>query len=182
MIFVTLGTQDKNFTRLLKAIENCESLNNEKIIVQAGYTKYKSKKLEIYNFIEPKQFNQYIKECDLLITHGGVGSIMTGIKNNKKIIAVPRLKKYDEHTNNHQLEIINEFAKDQYLLKVENLNDLDRIINESKRFVPQKIKKENQKMLKLVDSYIEKNGTKQINIYTLIALIFILIITYLIVK
>src|SRR5574344_1890433 len=139
MIFVTLGTQDKNFKRLLVAIDKYAELKKEKIIVQSGYTKYKSDNLEIHDFLEPKEFNKYMKECDLLITHGGVGSIMTGLKNNKKVIAVARLKKYDEHTNDHQLEIIEEFAKNGYLLKLDNLNDLNKIIIESKKFVPKKI-------------------------------------------
>ena len=105
MIFVTLGTQDKAFKRLLSDIQECidKGVIKEKVIVQAGYTKYDSKEMEIFDLLDKDDFDKYIKECDLLITHGGVGSILTGLKNNKKVIAAPRLAKYNEHMNDHQL-------------------------------------------------------------------------------
>lgn len=100
MIFVTLGTQDKGFPRLLEAIE--EAIENkyikEKVIVQAGYTEFESNNMEIYKLLPMDKFDDYMKKCDLLITHAGVGSIMSGLKFNKKIIAAPRLEKYGEHT------------------------------------------------------------------------------------
>ena len=85
MILVTLGTQDKKFDRLLKAIDKeIENKNiKEKVIVQAGYTKYKSKNMEIFDLTTPEELDNLVKKCSLLITHGGVGSILTGIKNNK---------------------------------------------------------------------------------------------------
>ena len=74
----------------------------EKVVVQAGCTKYESKNMEIFDLIPMEKFDDLIKSCDLLITHGGVGSIITGLKNNKKVIAAARLEKYKEHTNDHQ--------------------------------------------------------------------------------
>ena len=108
MILVTLGTQDKSFTRLLDAIQKQIDLGNikDKVIVQAGCTKYNSKDMQILDLIPYDEFEKYIKECDLLITHGGVGSIITGLKNKKKVIAAARLAKYKEHTNDQQIQII----------------------------------------------------------------------------
>ena len=94
MIFVTLGTQDKTFERLLiaidKAIEKGEI--KEKVIVQAGNTKYSSKNMDIMDLITPDEFNKYVEECNILITHGGTGSILNGIKKGKIVIAAARLK------------------------------------------------------------------------------------------
>ena len=89
MIFVTLGTQDKSFERLLKAIDKEIEKGNikEKVIVQAGLTKYESPNMEILDLISEDEFDRLVDECDLLITHGGAGSILAGIKKNKKIIA-----------------------------------------------------------------------------------------------
>ena len=111
MILVTLGTQDKDFSRLLKAIDREIEKGNikEKVIVQAGYTKYESKNMEIFDLIEPKKLHQLVKKCTLLITHGGVGSILDGMKENKVIIAASRLKKYKEHTNDHQKQIVKRY-------------------------------------------------------------------------
>ena len=88
MILVTLGTQDKQFTRLIKLVEDEVSKGNidDEVIVQAGLTKYKSNKIKIFDFINSDEFDNYMKSADLIITHGGVGSILSGLKRNKKII------------------------------------------------------------------------------------------------
>ena len=116
MILVTLGTQDKNFTRLLDAVQKQIDNGNikDEVIVQAGCTKYESKDMKIFDLIDREEFSELISKCDLLITHGGVGSILTGLKNNKKVIAAARLAKYKEHMNDHQLQIIEKFSKSGY--------------------------------------------------------------------
>ena len=64
MILVTLGTQDKSFVRLLKAIDREIKKGNikEKVIVQAGYTKYNSKNMEIFDLTTPDEIDKWIKE------------------------------------------------------------------------------------------------------------------------
>ena len=90
MILVTLGTQDKQFYRLLEAVQ--KQIDNgrikEKVVVQAGCSSnFDSKDMEIFDLIPMDEFDKLISECDILITHGGVGSIITGVKNNKKAVA-----------------------------------------------------------------------------------------------
>ena len=87
MILVTLGTQDKQFYRILEALEVKldKHLINDEVIVQAGCSAdFKSKYMKIFDLIPMDEFDEMIKKCDLLITHGGVGSIITGLKNNKR--------------------------------------------------------------------------------------------------
>lgn len=130
MIFVTLGTQDKSFKRLLKAVEK-EKLNGnikEKVVVQAGYTKYKSDVMEIFDTIPKDEFEEYMAKASLVITHGGVGSILTALDNNKKVIAAPRLARYKEHTNDHQKQIVDEFEKKGYILALRDTNKLDDVL------------------------------------------------------
>ena len=81
MTLVILGTQDKEFTRLLKMVEDeiKKGLIKGDVIVQAGQTKYKSNYMEIFDLIPNAKFNKLIKEADLVITHGGVGSIISAI-------------------------------------------------------------------------------------------------------
>ena len=85
MVFVTLGTNDESFERLLKAIDKAidKGLIKDKVVVQAGCTKYESKNMEIMDLVPREKFDELIKKCDLLITHGGVGSILTGVNNAK---------------------------------------------------------------------------------------------------
>lgn len=157
MILVTLGTQDKKFTRLLEAIQ--KQIDNkkikEKVIVQAGCTSnFKSKDMEIFDLIPMNEFDEKIKECDILITHGGVGSIITGLKNNKIVIAAPRLKKYNEHVNDHQLQIVENFAKEGYILYLEDFDNLDKLLIEAKKFKPKKFKSNTPNIIKLLERSI----------------------------
>lgn len=159
MILVTLGTQDKKFYRLLDAIEKQISIGNikEEVIVQAGYSSdYKSKKMKIFDLIPIAEFDELVKKCNILITHGGVGTIITGLKNNKKVIAAARLKKYGEHTNDHQLQIIENFSNAGYILKLDNFNKLDEVLASIDTFKPKKYKSNAKKFVKIVENEIKK--------------------------
>lgn len=158
MILVTLGTQDKEFTRLLKAIDReiKNGVITDKVVVQAGCTKYESENMEMFDLIPANEFDEYIKKADLIITHGGAGSILTGVKNNKKIIAAARLAKYKEHTNDHQRQIIKEFSEQGYILELKDFNKLGKLIQKSKSFKPKKFTSNTKNMMKLVSDYIEE--------------------------
>jgi len=133
MILVTLGTQDKDFSRLLRAVER--EIKNEnihdKVVVQAGHTKYSSKYMEVFDFVSADELDDLVKKADIVITHGGVGSITTAIKYKKKIIAAARLKRYHEHTNNHQVQIIKEFSSRGYLLELDDFKMLGKLIKKA---------------------------------------------------
>ena len=159
MILVVLGTQDKQFKRLLEDVDKQIENGNikDKVIVQAGQTKYSSKNMEIFDLIPTPEFEKLIDEADLIITHGGVGTILSAIKKGKKIIAAPRLAKYMEHHNDHQKQIIEEFKKLGYLLDYNDGDDLGKIIRASKKFTPKKFKSNTKNMIKLLDDYIDKS-------------------------
>ena len=159
MIFVTLGTQDKEFRRLLTDIDECinKGIIKDKVIVQAGYTKYDSKNMQIFDLLDKDEFDKYIKECDLLITHGGVGSILTGLKNSKKVIAAPRLFKYNEHMNDHQLQIVSRFSEMGYILPYNESDKLAEVIQKSKKFKPKKYVSNTDKVIKIIKDFIDNN-------------------------
>ena len=157
MIFVTLGTNDEQFPRLLKAIDREIENGNikEKVIVQAGCTKYESKNMEIMDLVPRDEFDRLISECDLLITHGGVGSILTGINNGKKVIAVPRLARYKEHLNDHQLQIVENFSERKYIIAVKDLNKLGKAIEKAKTFKPQKFVSNTHNIINMIEEFID---------------------------
>jgi len=157
MIFVTLGTQDKSFARLLEAIDREIEKGNikDRVVVQAGLTKYESDNMEILDLISDKEFDEYIEASDLIITHGGAGSILTAIKKNKKVIAAARLARYKEHTNDHQKQIVSEFAQKGYILELRDFNKLGKMIDKSKTFKPKKFESNTENMIKLIKDYIE---------------------------
>lgn len=95
MILVTLGTQDKPFTRLLKAInkEIEKGTIQEEVIVQAGCTKYESQNMKILDYIPVDEFSGLVNKADLVITHAGVGSILTALKQGKKNNCCSQIKR-----------------------------------------------------------------------------------------
>lgn len=158
MILVTLGTQDKPFRRLLEEIEKEIDNGNikDKVVVQAGCTKYNTDKMEIFDLIPIEEFDKLMKKCDLLITHGGVGSIITGLKNNKKVIAVPRLAKYGEHINDHQTQIIDKFNDAGNIIGIKDVDELSDALKKVKDFKPNKYVSNTNKMIELVEKLIDE--------------------------
>ena len=162
MILVTLGTQDKPFTRLLEEVEKLikNKVINEKVIVQAGHTKYTSKYMEIFDYLPKDELEKLIDEASILITHAGVGTIFDALKRDKKIIAVPRLKEYGEHTNNHQLEIVKEFEREKFIIPLYEISDLKIKLKNIDKFKPSKYKSNNKNMIDLLSKYIDEKETR----------------------
>ena len=158
MILVLLGTQNNSFHRLLEEVE--KNIKNktiqEEVIVQAGYTKFESKNMKIIDLMSKEELDKYMSKANLIITHGGVGSIIMALEKGKKVIAVPRKHEYGEHVNNHQIQIIKDFTDKGYIIGIENVEDLPEAIKESETFEPNEYKNNNQKMLNIIEDFIEK--------------------------
>lgn len=146
MIFVTLGTQDKPFKRLIEAVEKQVSLGNitEEVIVQSGCTKYSSTKLRIIDYMSESEHINLLKEARLVITHAGAGTIIQGLENNKVIISAARRKEFGEHVNNHQEQLLENFSKDGYVLALTDFDKLDEVLEKAKSFKPKKFKSNNE--------------------------------------
>ncbi|MBR3250062.1 MAG: hypothetical protein IKF83_05180 [Clostridia bacterium] len=163
MILVLLGTQNNSFHRLLEEIDNNIKNGNiqDEVIVQAGFTKYNSKNMQIFDMLPKNEFDELIKKADLVITHGGVGSIMSAIKMGKKVIAVPRLKKYEEHVNDHQLEIISTFKKQGLIIGINDVKQLPKALKEAKSIQPKHISKGTNKIVQIIDDFIQNDINKK---------------------
>ena len=158
MILVLLGTQNNSFTRLLEQIEkNIEDGTiQEEVVVQAGYTKFHSQKMKIISLMSKEHLDKFQEEADLIITHGGVGSIITSIRKGKKVIAVPRMHEYGEHVNNHQIEIVRNFNQENYIIGIEKVEDLKQALIKAMDFEPKKYESDNTLMLKTIENFIDK--------------------------
>ena len=157
MILVMLGTQNNSFHRLLEKIDDLinKGIITDEVVVQAGYTKYESNNMKIFSLISQEELEELIEKADLVITHGGVGSIISSLKKGKKVIAVPRLHEYQEHVNNHQKEIIETFDKKGYIIGIQDVNQLEEAIEKSKDFIPEKYQSNNKKMLNIIENFID---------------------------
>ena len=158
MILVLLGTQNNDFHRLLCEIE--ENIDNgiikQEVVVQAGFTKYHSEKMRIFNLIPQNDLNKLVEKASLIITHAGIGSIEMALEKNKKVIAVARKKKYGEHVNDHQKDIEKKFNDSGLLIGIDDVNDLKYAIIKSERFYPKKYQKNNSEMINIIKTYIDK--------------------------
>ncbi len=157
MILVMLGTQNNSFHRLLEEIDKLveKKVINEKVVVQAGYTKYSSTNMEIFGLMPQEKLEKYQDEADLIITHGGVGSIIGSLKKGKKVIAVPRLHEYGEHVNDHQKQIVESFDKEGYIIGINDVTELEEAICKLKEFEPKKYEGNNKKMLSIIENFID---------------------------
>ena len=159
MILVLLGTQNNSFHRLLEKLDELinKGIIDERVLVQAGYTKYESKNMQIFDLIPAEELERYQEKADLIITHGGVGSIISSIKKGKKVIAVPRLHKYQEHINDHQKQIIETFSKKGYIIGLEDVAELENALLKIPEFIPVKYEnnKKDTKIIKIIEEFID---------------------------
>lgn len=157
MILVLLGTQNNSFHRLLEEVEKNikDGTIKDEVIVQAGYTKFQSHRMRIIDLMSKEQLEKFQDEADLIITHGGVGSIVSSIQKGKKVIAVPRMHEYGEHVNNHQKEIVKDFNDKGYIIGIEKVEDLKQAIIKMQNFNPKKYQSNNEKMLKIISDFID---------------------------
>lgn len=135
MIFVCVGSREYQFNRLLKALDDLVSkgMVPEKIVAQIGQSEYKPKNYEWYRYIDRDDFKNYQSKANLIISHAGTGALVGALKLEKQVIAVPRLAKYGEHIDDHQLQISGVLAGEGYLREVLDMETLGDAIAEAYR-------------------------------------------------
>ncbi len=134
MILVTVGTQKQSFRRLFDYIN--EMNLKEDIVVQKGNIKYRFRQdIMVYDYLSFEEMDYYMKEARVIVTHGGGGTIFKALQLNKKVIVVPRLKKYGEHINNHQIEIANFLSNRKLCLVAYDKKELEKMIREIDNFI-----------------------------------------------
>lgn len=134
MIFVTVGTHEQPFNRLLKEVDNLieNGVIKDDVFAQIGYSDYIPKHYEYNKFLDYNEMQSYFKNANIVITHGGPSSFMEVIKLKKVPIVVPRQEKYGEHVNNHQLTFCRELEKRDFpIAVVEDVAKLSSAIQDS---------------------------------------------------
>lgn len=113
MIFVTLGSQKFQFDRLLRKIDALieDGTITQPVFAQTGHSTYAPKHFKTEAFMDRDTFAATMDQADTVITHAGTGAIIGAVKKGKKTIAVPRLSKYGEHVDDHQLQIVEQFTE-----------------------------------------------------------------------
>ena len=156
-IFITLGSQKFQFNRLLKAIDKlCENKGiNSEIFAQIGYSDYKPINYNYKEFLDHDEFGREMDKADIVITHGGTGAIIGAVKKGKKVIAVPRLAKYGEHVDDHQLQLIEQFKELNLIYACEDM-DLQKALKIVRNTVYKTYESNTQKIIDSLEEFINE--------------------------
>lgn len=166
MIFVTIGTHEQQFNRLLKEIDRLvkENLVDDEVYIQTGYSDYIPQYCSYSKFLSYQEMENSIEKADIVITHGGPASFMRVVSKGKVPIVVPRLKKFGEHVNDHQLFFIEKVKNQGYpVIIVDDEKKIYDAINGLRKnnIAQDKYEEENsnfvESFIKVIDELGEKN-------------------------
>lgn len=141
MIFLAVGTQFP-FDRLVRATDDVfdEGLIDEEVFAQIGESLYKPRNFESVPFLEKKVFDKHLREASGIISHAGMGIITIALDNEKPILVMPRLQKYGEVVNDHQVSIARKLEELGHILVAYDVEDLSDCIPKLQNFIPRKRK------------------------------------------
>lgn len=163
-IFITLGSQKFQFNRLLKAVDKmCEKgiINGKNVFAQTGYSDYVPKNYNYNNFLDRDEFGVEMEKADVVITHGGTGAIIGAVKKGKKVIAVPRLAKYGEHVDNHQLEIVEQFKDLNLICACIDTSTLEEALETVRKTAYRKYESNTKNIINSIQTYIDEIKEKK---------------------
>ena len=162
MIFVTLGSQKFQFNRVLIALDEqiLQGKITDPVFAQTGYSDYQPKKYEYKNFLSRDEFSEAEDVSDIVISHGGSGAIIGALKKRKKVIAIPRLAKYGEHVDDHQLQLLEQFKDLDMIYTCLNCDDIWRAINEVKTTDYKIYQSNTMSIVKSIDQFISEDMAK----------------------
>lgn len=131
MIFVTVGTHEQQFNRLIQKVDELkrDGIINEPVFMQTGFSTYEPKYCEWKKLIPYPEMLNKVKEASIVITHGGPASFIMPLQEHKIPIVVPRQLKYEEHINDHQVEF-SEFVSERQrnIIVVLDIEELEKKI------------------------------------------------------
>lgn len=130
MIFVTVGTHEQPFNRLVEYMDKWAETHDEKVIMQTGFSTYEPKHCEWSKLYPFETMKKLVDDARIVVTHGGPSSFIMPLQVGKVPIVVPRVKELNEHVNDHQLDFAKAVAERQgNIIVVENIDKLGDVID-----------------------------------------------------
>ena len=124
MIFVTIGMHTAGFHRLIKKMDDIAGTISEEVVMQIGYTKYIPQNAKYFKFVTAEELKKLCHEARIVVTHGAM-TIIDALEQGTPVIAIPRLQKYGEHLNDHQLYFVQELEKAGKVIAVYDVDKLE---------------------------------------------------------
>ncbi len=158
MILVTVGSQKFQFNRLLEKIDILidKKVITDSVFAQIGVSDYKPRNYQYVDFMTQDEFAKKMDECNTVITHAGTGVIVNAVKKEKKVIAVPRLAKYKEHVDDHQIQLVKEFDELNFIEPVYEIEDLEKAIFNSKNKTYNKYISNTDTIISSIEEFIKE--------------------------
>lgn len=128
MILVTVGNHTAGFERLIQIMDNLAISIDEEIIAQIGHTQYTPKNLKWFRFINYEEMVSLVKNARIIVCHGGAGTIIDATKYGKPLIILPRLHKYGEAFDDHELELAEALDTNHKAILIRNNRELSNAI------------------------------------------------------
>ena len=122
MILVTVGNHTQAFGRLIRAMDELAGQLDEKVIIQTGHWPYVAQHAESFQFTTGQHIKELTQEARAQVSHAGSGSILTALRLGTPLVVAPRLKRFEEHIDDHQLQITEALAAQGKLIAVYDIN------------------------------------------------------------
>ena len=157
MIFVAVGTQKFPFNRLLKAVDDLigQGVLSGEVFAQIGHSDYVPRHYAYQRFLPREEFQSRINDCDLLITHSGVATIIAGLKLHKPVVVVPRHAQFGEHVDDHQVQIAESFSEKNLLVMCKQPDDLAEPVAYAKTHTFDRYVSQRNLVIKTIREYLE---------------------------
>lgn len=104
MILVITGTHQQPFNRLLQAVDALAT--SEERIYQTGYSTYVPAHGQVRAFLPPDEMKQLMQQARVIVCHAGTGTVMSALDCGKCPVVAPRLERFGEHVDDHQLQLV----------------------------------------------------------------------------
>lgn len=136
MIFVTVGTHEQQFNRLVEYMDKWASLHDEEVVIQTGYSTYEPQNCRWQKMFSYIDMSKNVDDARIIITHGGPSSFIAPLQVGKTPIVVPRRHCFDEHVNNHQVKFCKEVENRMgNIIVVEDIEKLEEVIAGYDKFI-----------------------------------------------
>lgn len=157
MIFLTIGTQYP-FERLLRAVDEACSQNlfEEELFGQIGTSSYQPRYFKFSESLDEERFNDFVSRSTAIIGHAGVGTISIALKHNKPLLTMPRLARYREHVNDHQVGLARKFESAGHILVAYTQLEIPEKVRQLRDFLPRRRESQTQMVVLRIEKFLTK--------------------------
>ncbi|MFQ5645100.1 MAG: glycosyltransferase [Thiogranum sp.] len=136
MIAVLTGTGPDTFERLIRPLDELAGRCGWDVFVQLGHTPFEPRWCKYERFVERSALMKIVADAELVITHGGFGSMRDALALGRSVVAVPRRVEFNEVQDDHQEELVGELERGGYVIGVRDVSDLESAIERARTFSP----------------------------------------------